>query len=113
MALGVALGTILFTNRWFIGNTGALPIEAPDLFGVNLAANVGTDFNRWEYGIMLLIVTALCALFVVNIRRSGTGLRFLAIRANERAAAACGVNGAAVKLRFCIFHPSLQGSGEQ
>ena len=111
MALGVALGTILFTNRWFIGNTGALPIEAPDLFGVNLAANVGTDFNRWEYGIMLLIVTALCALFVVNIRRSGTGLRFLAIRANERAAAACGVNGAAVKLQAFAFSSFLAGLG--
>ena len=36
MALGVALGTILFTNRWFIGNTGALPIEAPDLFELTL-----------------------------------------------------------------------------
>ena len=111
MALGVALGTILFTNRWFIGNTGALPIEAPDLFGVNLAANVGTDFNRWEYGIMLLIVTALCAVFVVNIRRSGTGLRFLAIRANERAAAACGVNGAAVKLQAFAFSSFLAGLG--
>lgn len=111
MALGVALGTILFTNRWFIGNTGALPIEAPDLFGVNLAANVGTDFNRWEYGIMLLLVTALCALFVVNIRRSGTGLRFLAIRANERAAAACGVNGAAVKLQAFAFSSFLAGLG--
>ncbi len=111
MALGVALGTILFTNRWFIGNTGALPIEAPDLFGVNLAANVGTDFNRWEYGIMLLVVTALCALFVVNIRRSGTGLRFLAIRANERAAAACGVNGAAVKLQAFAFSSFLAGLG--
>ena len=111
MALGVALGTILFTNRWFIGNTGALPIEAPDLFGVNLAANVGTDFNRWEYGIMLLIVTALCAVFVVNIRRSRTGLRFLAIRANERAAAACGVNGAAVKLQAFAFSSFLAGLG--
>lgn len=111
MALGVALGTILFTNRWFIGNTGALPIEAPDLFGVNLAANIGTDFNRWEYGIMLLIVTILCALFVVNIRRSGTGLRFLAIRANERAAAACGVNGAAVKLQAFAFSSFLAGLG--
>ena len=111
MALGVALGTILFTNRWFIGNTGALPIESPDLFGVNLAANIGTDFNRWEYGIMLLIVTALCALLVVNIRRSGTGLRFLAIRANERAAAACGVNGAAVKLQAFAFSSFLAGLG--
>ncbi|GIS34686.1 MAG: hypothetical protein Ct9H90mP5_11350 [Acidimicrobiaceae bacterium] len=60
---------------------------------------------------MLLIVKALCALFVVNIRRSGTGLRFLAIRANERAAAACGVNGAAVKLQAFAFSSFLAGLG--
>jgi len=48
---------------------------------------------------------------VVNIRRSGTGLRFLAIRANERAAAACGINGAAVKLQAFAFSSFLAGLG--
>ena len=65
-------------------------IEPPDLFGINLAANVGSDFNRWEYGLMLLFVTLLCCLLVVNVRRTTTGRQFLSVRANERAAAACG-----------------------
>src|SRR6202012_3290575 len=36
---------------------------------------------------------------VSNLRRSGTGRRMLAVRANDRAAAAAGVNVAAVKLQ--------------
>ena len=56
-------------------------------------------------------IVRLC-LICRDIRRSGTGLRFLAIRANERAAAACGVNGAAVKLQAFAFSSFLQGLGE-
>ena len=111
MALGVAIGTLLFNNRWFVGQTGALPIEPPDLFGINLAANIGSDFNRWEYGLMLLFVTLLCCLLVVNIRRTTTGRQFLSVRANERAAAACGVNGALTKLQAFAFSSFLAGLG--
>ncbi|MDG1845491.1 MAG: ABC transporter permease [Acidimicrobiales bacterium] len=111
MALGVAIGTLLFSNRWFIGQTGALPIEAPDLFGMNLAANIGTDFNRREYGVLLLIVTLICCILVVNVRRTTTGRQFLSIRANERAAAACGVNGALTKLQAFAFSSFLAGLG--
>ena len=37
-------------------------------------------------------MTALVGVAVVNLRRGNTGRRFLAIRANERAAAAAGIN---------------------
>ena len=98
MALGVAVGTMVFTNSWFIGETGALPIEDPSFFGIDLAANAGADFNRPAFGIALLVVTALCALAVVNLRRSHSGRQFLAVRANEAAAAAAGVDVARTKL---------------
>ena len=60
----------------------------------------------------------LLALVVANIRRSSLGRRTLAIRSNERAAAAAGVNVARVKLlmfsiEFCkkIERPSLTDRG--
>lgn len=111
MALGVAVGTLVFSNRWFIGETGALPIEPPSLFGVDLAANLGSDFNRWEYGVMLLLVTTGCALLVVNLRRSPTGRQFLAVRVNEAAAAASGVDVARAKLTAFAVSSFLAGFG--
>lgn len=111
MALGVAIGTLVFSNRWFIGDTGALPIEPASLFGIDLAANVGSDFNRPAYGVMLLVTTTLCCLMVVNLRRSNTGRRFLAVRANERAAAAAGIPVAEAKLQAFAVSSFLAGLG--
>lgn len=111
MALGVAVGTMVFSNRWFIGDTGALPVEAPRLFGIDFGANIDDDFNRWEYGLMLLAITTACALLVVNVRRSPTGRQFLAVRANERAAAAAGVDVARAKLTAFAVSSFLAGLG--
>ncbi|MGI9623719.1 MAG: ABC transporter permease [Acidimicrobiales bacterium] len=111
MALGVVVGTMIFSNRWFVGETGALPIKPPELFGVNFAANIGSDFNRWEYGVLLLIVTALSCLLVVNLRRSTTGRQFLAVRANEAGVAAAKVNVAQAKLTSFAVSSFLAGLG--
>jgi hypothetical protein len=45
-------------------------------------------------------VTVACLLLVVNIRRSAVGRRFLAVRINERAAAAVGIDVACTKLTW-------------
>ncbi len=111
MALGVAVGTLVFTNSWFIGNTGALPIEDPTLFGIDLAANKGSDFNRPIFGVTLVIVTAFVALAVVNLRRSNSGRQFLAVRANEAAAAAAGVNVAQAKIAAFGISSFIAGLG--
>ena len=53
--------------------------------------------NVW-FGVLCLIFVVLLALVVVNVRRSGTGRRFLTVRGNERAAAAAGVSVAGTKM---------------
>jgi branched-chain amino acid transport system permease protein len=50
------------------------------------------------FGIFVFVMMATCMLFVSRIRRSGIGRRMLAVRGNERAASAAGINVAAVKL---------------
>ena len=62
----------------------------------------GTEIARWQFGFLVLGVLALAAAAVANLARSATGRALLAVRSNERAAAAAGVDvarGQAVRLR--------------
>jgi len=50
------------------------------------------------FGLYLAVVTVLLSLAVVNLRRSPTGRRMLAVRSSERAASGAGINVAQTKL---------------
>ncbi len=59
---------------------------------------------------MLCTFVLVCvAIAVANIRRSGTGRRFLAVRANERAAAAAGVSVMRTKLLAFAIASAIAG----
>ena len=49
-------------------------------------------------GFLFLVVAIALCLLVANLRRSVLGQQMLAVRANERAAAATGINVARVKI---------------
>tara|TARA_B110000438_G_C15800250_1_gene644786 strand:+ start:105 stop:770 length:666 start_codon:yes stop_codon:yes gene_type:complete len=76
------------------------PTPEPTWFGQYVGAldpkTNQTDY--WKYTVFSIILVALSGLFVVNLRRGVIGRRFLAIRSNERAAAAAGVNVARTKM---------------
>jgi branched-chain amino acid transport system permease protein len=117
MAMGVAVDAFVFRNRSFIGELGILKFNGtdsdPSIFGGNLDPNIPPEFARPQFGVVLLIFATLCALLTVNLRRSSTGRRFLAVRVNERAAAAARVDVAQTKLiGFCLsaFIAGLGGS---
>ncbi len=67
------------------GGTEALVVPAPELFGVRL----NRDFNFYWIGVT---VAGLSALFVANLVRSRVGRAFVAIRDQDIAASAIGVN---------------------
>ena len=67
------------------GGTEALVVPAPEMFGVRL----NRDFNFYWIGVS---VAALSALFVANLVRSRVGRAFVAIRDQDIAASAIGVN---------------------
>ena len=50
------------------------------------------------FGVFCLVVVVVLALVVVNVRRSVTGRQMLAVRSNERAAAAVGINVSGTKM---------------
>lgn len=99
----IALEQVLFRNPKFTGVGGAAKVPAPDIFGQPFGIGSGTPGGRDVYpfrpfGFFVLAVAILCALLVTNVRRTSVGRRMLAVRANERAAAASGIHVPRTKL---------------
>ncbi|UCB43767.1 MAG: branched-chain amino acid ABC transporter permease [Dehalococcoidales bacterium] len=74
------------------GTFGLIGIPSPSIAGMSIKGDV-----RWYY--LLLALTILCVLVSVNITRSRLGRSFLAVRDNDVATAALGVNVPLTKLR--------------
>jgi branched-chain amino acid transport system permease protein len=109
LAAAVAIEQLIFKNKTFAGTLGALPVDPPSIGGKDFGPNntalkvlglKGRDDippNVW-FGVICLIFVILLCLMVVNVRRSNTGRQFLAVRSNERAAAAAGIDVARTKI---------------
>ncbi|MEZ5169965.1 MAG: ABC transporter permease [Acidimicrobiia bacterium] len=91
----VAVQSMVFDNGDITGGLDGSPVPDPTLFGVDLAPIEHPE----RYGVFVLVVLVLLAVAVSNLRRGSVGRRWLAVRHNERAAAASGINVAAVKLQ--------------
>ncbi len=100
LAGGVAVNEFVFKNPLFVGDisTGGAKVPNPQLFGWDLGLVLGAESSRPVFGVFLVVVAVAIALAVANLRRSSTGRRLLAIRSNERAAAASGMSVARVKM---------------
>jgi branched-chain amino acid transport system permease protein len=103
LAAAVAIEKFGFVNYRWGGGSGAAPVPSPEVGGLSL----GPD-SSWRglddkvpspiFGFFLLaIIVGLC-LLMASARRSSLGRQMLAVRSNERAAAAAGVNVTVVKL---------------
>lgn len=116
-----AIEDLLLNNESLMGaaSIGNNPVPKPVIFGQyiggpdprldptsNLPRNTQ---DYWKFGVAALIVTVLVGVAVANLRRSGTGRRFLAVRANERAAAAAGINVANAKLTGFAIASGIAG----
>ena len=110
LAAAVALERFVFRNPELTKPAGN-PIRKPVFFGLSLAIQSGRNVARWQFGLAVLVVVVLAALAVGNLARSASGRRFLAIRSNERAAAAAGVDVAANKLVAFAMSSFLAGLG--
>jgi branched-chain amino acid transport system permease protein len=103
LAAAVALEQFGFLNsRWGGGPRGS-PVTQPEIGGVNLAPDAGfrgldDKLPSPVFGFLVLAFTIALALLVANVRRSSLGQRMLAVRSNERSAAAAGINVRNTKL---------------
>ena len=112
LGAATAIQAIAFNSEALTGGIAGTSTPQPRLFGVNLGiAGLGNEYPRAGFGIMVVIVLALSTLAVSNLRRSPTGLRWLAVRSNERAAAAAGIDVTSTKLLAFAVASALAGIG--
>ena len=91
-SVAVVFDDVLFRSPTFVGRGGMAEIRPPLLFGIDLGIAGSGEFPQQRFGYVLLALAMACAGIVVGLRRGPVGRRFLAVRANERSAAASGIN---------------------
>jgi branched-chain amino acid transport system permease protein len=111
LAAAVAIERLYFANPKYTGGFTGAPVPHPKVFGVDLAITNGAKFPTIQFALLCLGTLLLLALAVMNLRRSRTGRRMLAVRDNERAAAAAGVSVAATKLMAFGLSAFIAGIG--
>jgi ABC-type branched-subunit amino acid transport system ATPase component/branched-subunit amino acid ABC-type transport system permease component len=96
VTLGLAMGVnaMIFTNSRYVGDQGNTDVGPQKFFGIN----VDPLRLAQRYGVLVFVMFILCALAVANVRRGAVGRRLIAVRTNERAAAALGVSVFGVKM---------------
>jgi len=103
LAGSVALNTFVFGNSTFGVPASGAPASPPTILGFPIGPTSpvpGIDGARPSplFGVAVALVMILCGIVVANIRRGSLGKQMLAVRSNERAAAAIGISPAKVKL---------------
>ena len=94
LGLGTTIELMLFKNRNYTGGVQGTQVGSPSIFGYD----IGSIAHPARYGIFVLIMAMLAVVVVANVRRGRSGRRLIAVRTNERAAAALGIDVMVAKL---------------
>ena len=103
LAAAEAIQQFIFANgSWGASQTPG-SLQQPDLLGLNIGTGAGFRGLDGElpspvFGFLALVIVVVLYLLVTNLRRGDLGRRMLAVRSNERAAAAAGVHVPRVKI---------------
>ncbi|MFC5676933.1 ABC transporter permease subunit [Aeromicrobium endophyticum] len=110
LAAAVAVDAFVFRNSALnaVGQ-GALP--APRLWGADFSVRRGDDLARWPFGLLVLTIVVAACVGVAVMSRGSLGRRFLAVRGDERAAAAAGIDVARTKLLAFAISSALASLG--
>ncbi|MGH2477158.1 MAG: ABC transporter permease, partial [Candidatus Limnocylindrales bacterium] len=94
LGLGTAIQLLIFNQSRFVGGYSGTLIGKPHIFGIDINAIKYPG----RYAIFAMLMFTAMALMVANMRRGRSGRRLLAVRTNERAAAALGINVPGAKI---------------
>ncbi|GAA3516302.1 branched-chain amino acid ABC transporter permease/ATP-binding protein [Aeromicrobium panaciterrae] len=103
LGLGIVVFSLVLSNYKYGGGDTGILVPSPSIFGWQF----GAIAYPYRYGIVILVALTVCAIAVANMRRGQAGRRLLAVRSNERAAAALGVNVFVAKLYAFGFASAL------
>jgi ABC-type branched-subunit amino acid transport system ATPase component/ABC-type branched-subunit amino acid transport system permease subunit len=107
LGLGTCIELILFSNTDYTGGFGGTIIDELTLFGLDIDAAA----HPTRYGLVALACLLVTSLAVANIRRGRSGRRLIAVRTNERAAAALGISVPGAKLYAFALSAAIAGLG--
>jgi ABC-type branched-subunit amino acid transport system ATPase component/branched-subunit amino acid ABC-type transport system permease component len=110
LAMAFAVEAVWFRNVDIVGSEG-VKAPKPTLFGWDLSIGQGLDYPRVTFGVLVLLVLVAVAVGVALLRRSRLGTEMLAVRANERSAAAAGVSVVRVKILAFAIGAFIAGIG--
>ncbi len=88
LGLGFAIQQMVFQRSEWTGGEDGLSVGPQKIFGISVDPLLYPE----RYAVFCLLSFVLAAIVVANVRRGRTGRRLLAVRTNERAAAALGIN---------------------
>ncbi|MEW2445711.1 ABC transporter permease subunit [Micromonospora marina] len=107
LALGVALNAVVLTNPGLSGGLAGTESGHPSVFGWKVTALSHPRRYAIVAGVCLLVL----ALLVTRLRHGRLGRRMLAVRANERAAYALGIDVAGTKVTAFALAGLVAGVG--
>jgi sulfate-transporting ATPase len=107
LGFGIVIANTVFISSAFIGNNGfdGIVVPSPRLFGLNVDPSVYPS----RFTILCLVVVVLVAIGTANLRRSVAGRRLVAVRANERGAAALGISVGGAKVAAFALGGAVAG----
>lgn len=98
LAFAFTIDALVFNWTGFTGGIEGRNVDSPTLFGLNLGIASGHSYPRIIFGALVLLIICMVGLLVARLRRAPAGRMMIAVRSNERAAAAAGINVARTKL---------------
>ncbi len=107
LGLGVAIELLLFRNAKYTGNISGTLVGDANILGLN----VSSIEHPMRYGVVVLVLFLLCVAAVANVRRGRSGRRLIAVRTNERAAAALGISVPSAKLYAFALSAAIAAVG--
>ncbi len=114
IASGLAIQEFVLEREGWFGSADTRDVELPGILGFELGPTSSFPIGDGKipspgFGLLVLALTVVTALGVMRLRRSRLGEQMLAVRSNERAAAAAGVNVAAIKVTAFSISSALAG----
>lgn len=94
LALSLVFSALIFQNASMTGGFEGIRIRSPEIFGYELDPFA----HPQRYAALMLLALIAVSFVVANLRVGATGRQMIAVRSNERAAAALGISVVGVKL---------------